>query len=312
MYVLGIDVGGSKTVCLLADEVGAVLAEVRGPGANLQAAGELQVEKIVHRAMEDALVGRDDRPAVVCIGIAGVDRDDDARVVSSIMHRISRGARIVVVNDALIALVAAAGESPGIVIVAGTGSIAFGRNARGLAARAGGWGHMIGDEGSGYWIGREALAAAVREVDGRGPHTALTEDVLAHFGVQDAAGLVAIVYNREVPRANVATLGPIVQRARDRGDAVATHILDRAADELSLAAASVAARLEMRGEPFSFVLAGSMFRVVPSIVDELRRRLVEVAPRAEVKLLNVEPATGAVALALAELRGGASLPAYIS
>ena len=310
MHVLGIDVGGSKTVCLLADELGAVRAEVRGPGANLQAAGELQVEKIVHRVMEEALVDRE-RPAVVCVGIAGVDRDDDSRVVAAIMRRISPGSRIVVVNDALIALVAAAGESPGIVIVAGTGSIAYGRNDRGLAARAGGWGHMIGDEGSGYWIGRQALAAAVREVDGRGPRTTLTEDVLAHFGVTDAAGLVAIVYNREVPRANVATLGPIVQRARDRGDAVAMQILESAADELSLAAASVAARLEMRGDAFPFVLAGSMFRVVPSLADDLRRRLAEVAPRAETRPLEAEPAQGAVALALAELRGGANLPKYI-
>jgi N-acetylglucosamine kinase-like BadF-type ATPase len=311
MHVLGIDVGGSKTVCLLADELGTVMTEVRGPGANLQAAGELQVEKIVHRVMEEALVDREP-PAAICLGIAGVDRDDDARVVSSIMRRISRGSRVVVVNDALIALVAAAGDSPGIVIVAGTGSIAYGRNARGMAARAGGWGHMIGDEGSGYWIGRQALAAAVREVDGRGPRTTLTEDVLAHFGVPDAAGLVSIVYNREVPRANVATLGPIVQRARDRGDAVATQILEHAADELSLAAASVAARLEMRGDAFPFVLAGSMFRVVPSLGEDLRRRLVEVAPRADVKPLDTEPAQGAVALAVAELRGGASLPKYLS
>ena len=310
MHVLGIDVGGSKTVCLLADELGAVRAEVRGPGANLQAAGELQVEKIVHRVMEEALVDRE-RPAVVCVGIAGVDRDDDSRVVAAIMRRISPGSRVVVVNDALIALVAAAGESPGIVIVAGTGSIAYGRNGRGQAARAGGWGHMIGDEGSGYWIGRQALAAAVREVDGRGPRTTLTEDVLKHFGVTDAAGLVAIVYNREVPRANVATLGPIVQRARDRGDAVAKQILESAADELSLAAASVAARLEMRGDAFPFVLAGSMFRVVPSLADDLRRRLAEVAPRAETRPLEAEPAQGAVALALAELRGGANLPKYI-
>jgi N-acetylglucosamine kinase-like BadF-type ATPase len=311
MHVLGIDVGGSKTVCFLADELGTVLDEVRGPGANLQASGELQVEKIVHHVMEKALVDRP-RPAVVCIGIAGVDRDDDARVVTSIMDRISRGSRVLVVNDALIALVAAAGESPGIVIIAGTGSIAYGRNARGAAARAGGWGHMIGDEGSGYWIGRQALAAAVREVDGRGPRTALTEDVLAHFGVPDAAGLVSVVYNREVPRANVATLGPIVQRARDRGDAVATQILEYAADELSLAAASVTARLEMRGDAFPFVLAGSMFKVVPSLGEDLRRRLVEVAPRAEVKPLDVEPAQGAVTLALSELRGGAFLPSYVS
>ena len=310
MHVLGIDVGGSKTVCLLADASGRIERTSRGPGANLQASGELEVEKIVHRAMEEVLTDHE-RPAVVCMGIAGVDREDDARLVTAIMHRISHGSRVLVVNDALIALVAATGESPGIVIVAGTGSIAYGRNARGHAARAGGWGHMIGDEGSGYWIGRQALSAVVREVDGRGPRTALTEDVLAHFGAADADGLVRIVYNREVPRANVATLGPTVQRARERGDAVAMQILERAADELTLAAASVAARLEMRGDAFSFVLAGSMFRVVPSLVDELRTRLVEVAPRADVRPLDVEPATGAVRLALAEARGGARLPTYL-
>ena len=307
MHVLGIDVGGTKTLCLLADSEGRIQATGRGPGANLQAVGELEVEKIVHQAMEEVSMDHA-RAAVVCVGIAGVDREDDARVVTAIMRRISHGSRIIVVNDALIALVAAVGDSPGIVIIAGTGSIAYGRNARGIAARAGGWGHMIGDEGSGYWIGRQALSAAVREVDGRGPRTALTADVLEHFGVTDAAGLVRIVYNREVPRANVATLGPTVQRARDRGDAVAMQILERAADELALAAASVTARLEMRGDAFSFVLAGSMFRLVPSLVEELRRRLVEVAPRADVKPLVVEPALGAVALALAEARGAGNLP----
>jgi N-acetylglucosamine kinase-like BadF-type ATPase len=308
--VLGIDAGGTKTVCFLADEAGAVQASSRGPGANLQTAGELEVEKILHQVMEEALGDRG-RPAAVCLGIAGVDRDDDARVVTAIMRRISPGSRLLVVNDALIALVAGAGDSSGIVIVAGTGSITYGRNARGLAARAGGWGHVIGDEGSGYWIGRRALAAAVREVDGRGPRTALTDDVLAHFGVPDAAGLVRIVYNREVPRANVATLGPTVQRARDRGDAVAMQILERAAEELSLAAASVASRLEMRGDAFPFILAGGMFRIVPSLVEQLRPRLLEVAPRADVRPLTVEPASGAVALALAEAHGCAAVPKYV-
>jgi N-acetylglucosamine kinase-like BadF-type ATPase len=228
-----------------------------------------------------------------------------------IMRRIGYKTRTLVVNDALVALVAAVGEEPGVVIVCGTGSICYGRNERGLAARAGGWGYILGDEGSGYWIGRRALAAAVREVDGRGPRTALTDDVLAHFGVPDAAGLVRIVYNREVPRANVATLGPTVQRARDRGDAVAMQILERAAEELSLAAASVASRLEMRGDAFPFILAGGMFRIVPSLVEQLRPRLLEVAPRADVRPLTVEPASGAVALALAEAHGRAAVPTYV-
>jgi len=310
MHVLGIDAGGTKTVCLLADERGNILSEGRGGGANLHTSGELEVEKVLHEVMETAIGDRDITPAAVCLGIAGVDRGDEARTVRAIMRRIGYKSRIVVVNDALVALVAGAGNAPGIVIIAGTGSIVYGRNARFEAARAGGWGHIIGDEGSGYWIGREALAAIVRAVDGRGPDTRLTEDVLAHFNIDDTSRLPRIVYDRELPRMSVAALGPIVQQASDLGDAVASGILERAADELVLAARSVATRLEMRGDEFAFVLAGGVFRVVPWLGYEVTRRLVEVAPRSHVRLLEQEPASGAVGLALAEARGTLTLPKY--
>jgi N-acetylglucosamine kinase-like BadF-type ATPase len=310
MHVLGIDAGGTKTVCLLADERGNILSEGRGGGANLHTSGELEVEKVLHEVMEAAIGDRDITPAAVCLGIAGVDRDDEARTVRAIMRRIGYKSRIVVVNDALVALVAGAGNAPGIVIIAGTGSIVYGRNARFEAARAGGWGHIIGDEGSGYWIGREALAAIMRAVDGRGPDTRLTEDVLAHFNIDDTSRLTRIVYDRELPRMSVAALGPIVQQARELGDAVAAGILERAADELVLAAQSVATRLEMRGDEFDFVLAGGVFRVVPWLADEVTRRLVEVAPRSRARLLEQEPAIGAVCLAQAEARGALTLPKY--
>src|SRR5262249_50743045 len=263
MHVLGIDAGGTKTVCLLADEQGQVVSEARGPGANLHAAGELGVEKVLHEVMETAIGDRDIVPAAVCLGIAGVDREDEARTVRAIMRRIGYKSRVLVVNDALIALVAGACDAPGIVIIAGTGSIAYGRNAGGEAARAGGWGYMIGDEGSGYWIGREALAAVMRAGDGRGPSTELTSDILSHFNVADVSRLPRIVYDREQPRMAVAALGPIVQRVAEQGDAVAIRILERATDELVLGAHSVAARLEMRGDAFTFFLAGGAFRVVP-------------------------------------------------
>jgi glucosamine kinase len=310
MHVLGIDAGGTKTVCLLADERGAIVSEARGQGANLHAAGELGVEKVLHEVMETAIGDRDIVPAAVCLGIAGVDRDDEARTVRAIMRRIGHKSRVLVVNDALVALVAGAGDEPGIVIIAGTGSIAYGRNAAGEAARAGGWGHMIGDEGSGYWIGREALAAVMRAGDGRGPETHLTTDILAHFNVGDVSRLPRIVYDREQPRMSVAALGPIVLRAAEEGDAVAARILERAADELVLAARSVATRLEMRGDEFSFYLAGGVFQGVPSLAQELSRRLGEVAPRSRVEALEAEPALGAVWLALAEARGGAQVPQY--
>jgi N-acetylglucosamine kinase-like BadF-type ATPase len=134
---------------------------------------------------------------------------------------------------------------------------------------------------------------------------------MAHFGVADAAELVRIVYDRDVPRSSVATLGPVVQKARDAGDAVAAELLARAGEELTLAAASVASRLEMRGDAFPIVLAGGVFRVVPWLVEDLGRRLAEVAPRSEARLLADEPAVGAVSLALDEARGGARLPRYL-
>src|SRR5436309_4138422 len=245
MHVLGIDAGGTKTVCLLADEHGTIISEARGPGANLHAAGELAVEKVLHEVMEEAIGDRaiDNRPIVpdaICLGIAGVDRADEAQLVRAMMRRIGYKSRILVVNDALIALVAGARDDPGVVIIAGTGSIVYGRNGAGEAARAGGWGHMIGDGGSGYWIGREALAAVMRAADGRGPATQLGGDILAHFAVDDESRLPRIVYDRDQPPMGVAGLGPIVERAAELGDAVATRILERAADELVLAAGSVA------------------------------------------------------------------------
>jgi len=310
MHVLGIDAGGTKTVCLLADARGSILAEGRGPGANLHLAGELGVEKVLHEVMALALADRMVTPAAICPGNAGVDRDDEAATVRALMRRICHNTRVLVVNDALIALVAGARDAPGIVIIAGTGSIVYGRNAAGESARAGGWGHMVGDEGSGYWIGREAVAAVMRAADGRGPRTRLTDEILAHFRVGDASRLPRIVYDREVPRMNVAALGPIIQGVAAAGDTVATRILERAAEELVLAAQSVATRLEMRGDAFSFHLAGGVFHVVPSLVSDVSRRLREVAPRSRVQLLTDEPAVGAVWLALAEARGGASVPRY--
>jgi N-acetylglucosamine kinase len=310
MHVLGIDAGGTKTVCLLADERGSIVSEGRGSGANLHTAGELAVEKVLHEAMEAAIGDRAITPSAICLGIAGVDRDDEASTVRAIMRRIGYKSRVLVVNDALIGLVAGARDEPGIAINAGTGSIVYGRNARFEAARAGGWGHMIGDEGSGYWIGREALAAVMRAADGRGPETRLTAEMLSHFNVDEEPRLPRIVYDRAQPRVGVAALGPIVQRVAEQGDAVATRILERAADELVLAARSVATRLEMRGDAFTFYLAGGVFRVVPWLAEELPRRLMEVAPRAQAQPLLEEPAMGAVWLALAEARGAARVPRY--
>src|SRR5262249_37787310 len=143
-----------------------------------------------------------------------------------------------------------------------------------------------------------------------GPDTRLAREILGHFEVNDVSRLPRFVYDRAHPRMAVAALGPLVQRVSEQGDAVATRILERAAEELVLAAGSVTSSLEMRGDAFTFYLAGGAFRVVPWLVGELSGRLVEVAPRCSVELLDREPARGAVWLALAEARGSAHVPRY--
>jgi N-acetylglucosamine kinase-like BadF-type ATPase len=312
LRVLGIDAGGTKTVCYLADGQGRVLGEARGGGANLQSEGELGVEKVLHAVMDQATAGQDREVDAICLGMAGFDRHGDDLVVRAIMRRISARARVVVVNDALVALVAGVGEAPGIVIICGTGSIAYGRNAQNRAARAGGWGYILGDEGSGYWIGCRALRAVARAADGRGPATALTSRVLDHFGVARPADLVTEVYDRQLRHHALAQLARLVQLARDEGDEVATQILEAAAHELVRAGRSVIEQLAMAEETMEFVLAGGIFKGVPWLCDELKRRLPAIAPRGRVRRLEGEPALGAVRLAIAEARGGARVPDYVT
>jgi N-acetylglucosamine kinase-like BadF-type ATPase len=312
MLLLGIDAGGTKTVCCLADGDGRLLSEARGGGANLQTDGELAVEKVLHAVMDRALGAHERTVGAICLGMAGVDRAADGDLVRGIMRRIGAQARVVVVNDALIALVAGLGDAPGIVLICGTGSIAYGRNVRNDAARAGGWGHVLGDEGSGYWISRQALRAVARAADGRAPATTLSAKLLAHFGIAHPGELVAEVYERQRRHHELAQLARLVQQARDEGDEVATQILELAAHELVRAARSVLERLDMQDAAFSFVLSGGVFAGVPWLADELRRRLPSIAPHAQVERLQVEPALGAVQLALAEARGGLRLPVYVA
>jgi len=310
MFVLGIDAGGTKTVCQLADEDGRLLAEARGAGANLQAGGELEVEKALHAVIAEALgASRAVRPAAICCGMAGVDRPEDIAVVRGILTRIGHHADLLVVNDALIALEAGAPGAAGVVIVAGTGSIAYGRDAAGRAARAGGWGHVLGDEGSGYWLGRQALQAVMRAADGRGPITTLTPRVLAHYGVGRASDLVHQIYYGGARPSAIAALGAVVQTAADDGDPVALQIIETGSVELGAAAGSVASRLGL--EASLVVLAGGMFRAVPRLQAGVAACLTRRLPRATVRPLDVEPATGAVRLAVALAAGRAVVPVYV-
>jgi glucosamine kinase len=290
--VIGIDAGATKTVGLLADERGNVIAQARGGGANLQVQGEVQLEGVFRAILEDlAEVGP---AAALCVGIAGVDRPADEAVVRDVLGRLGfPQARIV--NDAVIALAAGSPSRTGIVVLSGTGSIAYGIDVEGGHARAGGFGSLLGDEGSGWWLGNQAIRAVVRASDGRGPETRLTGMVLQALGIASVEELVPLVYEQHLPRSAVAALADRVERARAQGDSVASELLTRAAHELALAAQAVARKLHF-DQPYPVVLAGGVFHACPSLGRLVIDRLG--LPLARPTVLDREPAMGAVSLAL--------------
>jgi len=304
-HVIGIDAGGTKTVGLLADGEGRILRSARGGGANLVAHGELAVEKSLYQIFEalDAF-GQVD---AVCLGIAGVDRAEEKELLQSLLRRLGfRHQPVEIVNDAYIALVAGAPAGVGIVLVAGTGSIAYGVDEKGQRARSGGWGYLLGDEGSAFWLGHAAVRQGIRSADGRGPRTTLYERICSEVGVEDSSGLVKWFYDQELSRTRVARLAGLVQEAADAGDEQARSLLDQAAHHLARAARAVARQLTF-SEPYPLVLSGGVFKACPSLCPRVEASLD--LPLARVVRLDVEPATGAVALALRLLASGPELDA---
>ena len=296
--VLGIDAGGSKTVAVLADETGRELGRSEGGGANLRTHGELEVEKVLFRLLEK-LPPEARRADAVAIGIAGADRPEDAEVLRAILARLGFPERVVVTNDARVAFVAGSPSRVGLALVCGTGSIAWGRNAAGEVARAGGWGWQLGDEGSGLWIGVRAVREALRAADRRGPATRLQESLIAHFEIARPEQILRAVYDGEFPRHRVAAFAVRVEEAALAGDEAARSILAAAANELVLAAASVREQLRLASAAYDVVLSGGTFRAVPSLEDAVAVRL-DVAP-ARIVRLREAPARGAVTLAIEAL-----------
>jgi N-acetylglucosamine kinase-like BadF-type ATPase len=301
MRVLGIDAGATKTDCLLADETGSILAKARGPGANFQLFAEDELEFVLGNLAGEVLAGHRGPADVLCIGMAGAGRERDFRIMRRILARLNVARENLVTNDAVIALVAGAGKRYGVVLIVGTGAAAFGIDRSGREARAGGWGPLLGDEGSAYWMGLRALRAVMRAFDGRAGATLLERPILARVGVEHVESLVHRVY-REMAREEIAALAPIVQQAADLGDTEAQAIVDEAVREFVRAVESVIGRLELAGESFRLVLSGGLWKAVPVLRQDFEGIIRKVAPWAEVTELSIEPARGAIQLALERLR----------
>jgi N-acetylglucosamine kinase-like BadF-type ATPase len=208
--------------------------------------------------------------------------------------------RLRIVSDAKVALAGATGLRPGVVVISGTGSIAFGLNEEGETTRAGGWGWRLGDEGSGYDIGQKALIASLRDFDGRGPPTSLSEKVKTALGLGDLGELVDRVYNGDMGSREVAALVHLVREAAGEGDEVATSIMEEAGEELGIAASAVIRRLGLGGR-FPVALNYGIVNCGGALRASLERTVRRGSPECEFIELRFPPQVGAALLALEEL-----------
>jgi N-acetylglucosamine kinase-like BadF-type ATPase len=231
-------------------------------------------------------------------GFAGGSDPSDLRALARGLARAFPRAKVGVATDAEIVLLGALGEFPGAVVVAGTGSIALGVSGR-RRARSGGWGPLLGDEGSGFALGRSGLTAALRALDGRGRPTRLARSLLRALRARGAMDLLDVVKRGQLPTERIASLAPLVLGEAERGDAVAREIVEREAEELALAAAAVLRRLRLPRGPVA--VAGGLF-ASERFRAAFRRKLRARLPHARM-IHSTSPAEeGALALARARLR----------
>jgi glucosamine kinase len=294
---LGIDGGGSKTSCLIGNETSVLGRGEAGP-SNVVRVGEQRAREALENAVHQACAAANVRPDQVertCIGIAGGARAETAEVVSKILSKLV-GGQIEIVGDMVIALQAAFGNGPGVIVIAGTGSIAYGRNARGESARAGGWGFAISDEGSAHWIGRTAVATALRAFDeGRGT---MVLDVFMKAWEVDTRDQLVLRANASPPPDFAALFRQILSAAED-GDRVARDILTRAGRELAELGTVVIRRLFADAQTAPVAISGGVFRN-SSLVREIFYNSLRCVHAGILFNANViDPVNGALKLARA-------------
>ncbi len=273
MIIAGIDAGGTTTRGVFLNEQGKVLArETAGP-ANVQVVGFERAVEEIKSVVEKGLVKNGvNKIDILGIGVAGAGSPEDIEKIDSILDSFTGAGKIFITNDAHIALLGAHGGKPGIVVIAGTGSIASGMSKAGKIVRTGGWGPVLGDEGSGFWIGLQALKAVVKAEDGRGTNTILTAEISEHLNINKLRDLIGLIHQKKINREKISACAHLVIAAAEKGDMVAEDILDTAVEELSLLAVTINGKLnESRAR---VAVTGGLFNS-PLIFNSFCRNLKE-------------------------------------
>jgi len=304
-YVLGIDGGATKTLAAVLDLEQHTTHLAHGGPSNEDAVGtQAAVQALLDVAdLALARAGIEQRElATAVLAVAGTDTDAIARQV-----RAARSDDWIVVNDVVGAWAAATGARPGIGAISGTGSNVFGVGPEGRAWRVGGWGHLLGDEGSGYWLGAESIRAALRDRDGSGPQTALSRAAVEFFAVPSVEALAALVYSKPLTKGEVASFAIETAKLAERGDTIACELYRRGACELAAQIRTVIERTGLsasgdgstsaRSPGFPVGLIGSAFRAGPVFLEPLEAAVHEAAPTAQIFVVEMAAVGGSLQLA---------------
>jgi glucosamine kinase len=292
---LGIDAGGTKTECVLAGPTGVLGRSIAGSCKVLRVGRDVAAHELssaVHQALADAGCEKQDVTSC-CVGLAGASHPDVFSWMRTTMAALL-DAPCMIVGDHLIALEAAFRGGPGVIVISGTGSIAFARNAQGVTARAGGWGPIISDEGSGFWIGRLAAGRAMRAWDA-GRNSALLDQIMVAWRVRTREEMVAVV--NASPGPDFSALAPLVAEAAGRGDATAVRILQEAGRELAGLAESVLWKLWREAPDATVRAAGGILQGLPMVCEGFRESLLSAYPGLRWDPEPVHPVEGALFLA---------------
>lgn len=294
--VVGVDGGGSRTRVLLSDASGATLARIEGAGTALRPGEEGAAADIIKALIHEALVKAErteTRPAVCVVGVAGAGQERAAQALWSSLakHRVADD--VSVQADAVIAMDDAFGDSAGVLLIAGTGSVAFSKAPDGRLERCGGWGPNIGDEGSAHWLGRRALSVVTAAHDGREPETALTGAILTALELESLDDVIP--WAAAASPAAFALLAPVVTQVAATGDLRANALVSFCVEELALHVRTLARRCftdERAAIPVAF--GGGLLSRGSLVRKRLEQRLKSAVPGATVRSEEVDAARGAV------------------
>ncbi len=307
-YIIGVDGGGTKTKALLAKTTGEIIGSTQAGPSNYQQVGQEGLKEIcteILQAFEKNHDIKKDEIAYWVLGLAGAGRQKEQTEATQAVASLGFPGKVEVTSDAYIALMGAFEGRPGIIIIAGTGSICFGLDENGQLYRSGGWGYLLGDEGSGYYIGHQGLLAAVKDYDGRGEPTILRPRIESFLDLASMDQIIYKIYGidgtQPLGKEDIAALAPIVFACAGDGDRVAQNIIRQAAIELAIMIHAVGKKLKKIEEPIEVATIGSIFKQKAMLLPEMQHYLKKHFSEIDIHEPVFDPAVGALIVALKRL-----------